>query len=135
MKSLILGLVLTGAGLGQAVLAAGELDQLLKSYQSEGAASFNAKQGELLWHKDFPDPERAGQVRNCSTCHGSDLKGPGKHVKTGKVIEPMAPSVNSERLTDPKFMEKWFKRNCKWVMGRECTPQEKGDVLTYLKDK
>jgi hypothetical protein len=45
----------------------------------------------------------------------------------------MAPSVNSERLTDPKFIEKWFRRNCIQTLGRECTPQEKGDVLTYLR--
>jgi len=27
---------------------------------------------------------------------------------------------------------KWFRRNCKTVLGRECTAQEKGDILTYL---
>ena len=54
------------------------------------------------------------------------------HVCTGKSIELMAPSVNPKRLTDSRLIEKWFKRNCKWTLGRECTPQEKGDLLVYL---
>ena len=29
-------------------------------------------------------------------------------------------------------VEKWFKRNCNDVLGRVCTPLEKGDVLSYL---
>jgi hypothetical protein len=29
-------------------------------------------------------------------------------------------------------MEKWFKRNCGDVLGRVCTPAEKGDVIAYL---
>ena len=54
-------------------------------------------------------------------------------TKTGKVIDPMAPSVNPKRFTDAKEIEKWFKRNCTWTVGRECTPQEKGDFLSYLR--
>ncbi|HCS12500.1 MAG TPA: hypothetical protein DIW28_01710, partial [Zetaproteobacteria bacterium] len=44
-----------------------------------------------------------------------------------KRIEPMAPSVNPERLTDPAKIEKWFGRNCEWTIGRDCTAQEKAD--------
>ena len=29
-------------------------------------------------------------------------------------------------------VEKWFKRNCKQVLGRECTPAEKGDFITFM---
>lgn len=46
----------------------------------------------------------------------------------------MSPAVNPKRLSDPKKIEKWFLRNCKWTLGRECTPQEKGDYLTYLRN-
>lgn len=56
----------------------------------------------------------------------------GKHSVTGKPIDPLAPAANPERFTNPAKVEKWFKRNCKDVLKRECTPQEKGDVLTYL---
>jgi hypothetical protein len=47
----------------------------------------------------------------------------------------MAPSVNAERLTEAKKMDKWFLRNCKWTLGRACTAQEKGDVLMWLRDQ
>jgi hypothetical protein len=106
---------------------------MLKSYQDAGAKDFSAANGDRLWHQSHPDPDNAGKTRSCTTCHGDDLRVKGKHVRTGKVIEPMAPSVNKDRLTDPKFIEKWFRRNCKWVLNRECTPQEKGDLLTYLR--
>ncbi|MDH5545211.1 MAG: DUF1924 domain-containing protein [Gammaproteobacteria bacterium] len=111
------------------------VDDQLKAYQAQGAGSFSAQRGEQMWNKDYPDPEEPGKVRNCHVCHGKDFKASGKHAKTGKTIDPLSPSVNRERFTDPQFIEKWFKRNCKWVMDRECTPQEKGDFLMYLKDK
>jgi len=111
------------------------IDDVLASYTAAGAGNFSASNGEALWNKDFPDPKSPGKVRNCSTCHGKDLSANGKHAKTGKVIDPLAPSAKSDRFTDKKFIEKWFKRNCKWVLGRKCTAQEKGDFLTYLRDK
>jgi hypothetical protein len=56
----------------------------------------------------------------------------GKHATTGKVIAPMAPAFNTERFTDAAKTEKWFRRNCNDVVGRECTPGEKADVITWL---
>lgn len=109
------------------------VDDMLSTYQAAGAKDFSASRGDALWHKNYPDPKEAGKTRSCATCHGEDLRAKGKHVRTGKVIEPMAPSKNKDRLTDPKFIEKWFTRNCKWVVGRKCTPQEKGDLLSYLR--
>ena len=47
----------------------------------------------------------------------------------------MAPSVNPKRLTDRTKIEKWFVRNCKWTFGRECTPQEKGDLLSFISSR
>ena len=73
----------------------------------------------------MPKPE--GE-RSCTTCHGTDQAKPGRHQRTGKVIESMAPSVNPQRLTDVAKIEKWFVRNCKWTLGRECSAQEKGDA-------
>jgi len=116
-------------------LQANEIENRLKHYQTQGASDFSEKRGESFWLKKYPDPKSPGKKRSCGTCHTDKLKNKGKHARTGKVIDPLAPSSNSERFTDPKFIEKWFKRNCKWVLGRECSPQEKGDVLMYLKDK
>jgi hypothetical protein len=71
-------------------------------------------------------------MRACTSCHSNDLTQPGRHATTGKAIEPLAPSVNAKRLTERRRIEKWFKRNCKWTLGRECTPQEKGDLLSFM---
>jgi hypothetical protein len=113
---------------------AGAITESQMSYRQMGSGDFSSTRGEVLWNKDFPNP-KSGQVRNCALCHTNDLSKSGKHNRTGKPIEPMAPSVNPERLTDTRKIEKWLKRNCKWTLGRECTPQEKGDLLAFLRDQ
>ena len=92
--------------------------------------AFTSESGEKLWNQT---QTVSGQSRSCASCHTSDPRHTGKHVRTGKPIKPMAPSVNSGRFTDPKKVAKWFKRNCKWTLGRECNTQEKGDFTKYLK--
>lgn len=125
--------VLLGAITGAPLAMAGPaIEQALGNYQSQGAGPFSAAQGEQLWAASHPSAED-GKARNCGTCHGQNLSQGGKHARTGKVIKAMAPSANPESLSDVKKIEKWFKRNCKWTWGRECTAQEKGDLLSYLK--
>ena len=107
---------------------------LLKQYEKQGASSFAAANAESMWTRTFSDA-KSGEKRRCSTCHHEDLRRSGKHAVTGKVIDPLAPSANPKRLTDPEHIEKWFSRNCKWTLGRECTPQEKGDFLVMIRAK
>jgi hypothetical protein len=57
----------------------------------------------------------------------------GKHASTGKPIAPLAPAFNRERFVDAAKTEKWFRRNCNDVMGRECSPAEKADVISWLR--
>ena len=95
------------------------------------AAYADAETGRLFWNQQF---EVNGQQRSCTSCHGQTPRAAGKHQRTGKTIEPMSPAVNPGRLTDPKKMQKWFRRNCKWTLGRECTAQEQADVIDYLKN-
>jgi len=130
LAALVLGLVLGFAGPARA----DAVDDLLKEYTSEGASNFSAADGKEFWDHNTLNKETKEQ-RRCSLCHTDDLKAEGKHAVTGKKIEPMAPSVNPKRLTEVAQMEKWFKRNCKWVLNRECTPQEKGNVLVMLRNK
>jgi len=108
---------------------ASAVDNLLDHYRQQGVTAFSAERGATLWAA----PMRVGgESRDCTGCHGADLKQPGRQINTGKRIEPMAPSANPRRLADSAKIEKWFKRNCKWTWGRVCTPQEKGDLLRYL---
>jgi hypothetical protein len=110
------------------------VSELVGQYQGQGAGGFSASAGEAFWNKEHMDA-KSGKMRSCTGCHSADLTAVGKHARTGKEIKPLAPSVNPKRLTDVKKIEKWFKRNCKWTLGRECTPQEKGDVLAFIKSK
>jgi hypothetical protein len=105
--------------------------EILASVQREAASTpgfqgFSAARGENFFRA------KHGNEWSCSSCHTENPAVPGKHAKTGKVIEPLAPSANAERFSNPKKVEKWFKRNCNDVLDRVCTAQEKGDVLTYL---
>ena len=113
---------------------AGPVDELLQQFRAQGAGEFTVAAGEKLWERNVTDP-RTGQVRRCALCHTTDLRKMGKHAVTGKKIQPMAPSVNPERLSDKAKIEKWLARNCKWALGRPCTPQEKGDVLTMIRSR
>lgn len=131
MKTLLYSLVFiityTTTPLAQATPAA---DTLLQKYKSEGVLKFEIERGRQAWHKEVKNVN--GEMLSCATCHGNDLTKQGKHRTTQKIIEPMAISVNPERYTDEKKIEKWLKRNCHDVWGRECTAQEKGDILKYL---
>ncbi len=114
-------------------LHATPVDDLLAEYRAEGIETFSAEAGKVLWSQEFIDT-KTGKIRQCTTCHTNDLRNEGKHTRTGKIIKPMAQSANSERLTNVKKIRKWFKRNCKWTVGRECTAQEKGDVLLFIQN-
>lgn len=72
------------------------------------------------------------KMPNCQTCHGSNLTQDGKHAITGKRIAPLSPQANGERLTSPAKVEKWFRRNCSEVVGRECTAAEKADLIKFF---
>ncbi len=69
---------------------------------------------------------------SCATCHTDKPTQSGKHAKTDKLIEPLAPAANPQRFTDAAKVDKWFRRNCNDVLGRVCTAQEKADVLAWL---
>ncbi len=75
---------------------------------------------------------RQGREWSCASCHGAVPTQASKHASTGKPISALAPAFNTERFTDPAKTEKWFRRNCNDVAGRECTAAEKADVLSWL---
>ena len=126
-KLILCGLLAAGASQADVV------DDLLAEYRSQGTSPFSAAKGETFWQREFPASD--GTKRACTRCHGRDPSQSGRHAVTSKPIDPMAPSVNPKRLSERRQIEKWFKRNCKWTVGRECTPQEKGDLLSFLRSQ
>lgn len=118
------------AAYSSVAVASPATDTEFAQFKKEGASSFSAERGKQNWTKKVASKE--GDERSCTTCHNPDLTKPGQHAKTKKEIDPMSPSVNPKRFTDEKKIEKWFKRNCEWTWGRECTAQEKGDFLKFL---
>lgn len=123
--SVLLGLSLGGLGTLQAAWAATPTE-LLTGYAQQAGAPPSVQQGQ-----QFFNARHGGQWR-CASCHGATASQDGKHASTGKVIRPLAPGFNPERLTDPAKVEKWFKRNCKDVLERECSASEKADVMAWL---
>ncbi len=97
-------------------------------------ATGDAAAGKRDWTAEHNPPGSDGP-RSCATCHTASLTQAGKHATTGKSIEPMAVSVNPKRLTDPAKVEKWFGRNCRWTLGRDCSPQEKANFLSYIESQ
>lgn len=92
-------------------------------------AGFDSGRGRTLFEADWglgkPD------TPSCTSCHGPDPRGPGQ-TRAGKAIEPLAVSATPTRFTDPDEVAKWFFRNCRSVLGRECTAQEQGDFITWM---
>jgi hypothetical protein len=101
------------------------LDAAARAAES-GFTGFSAQRGQAWFNS------RHGTDWSCSTCHTGNPLTLGRHATTGRSIAPLAPAANPERLTDVAKIEKWFKRNCGDVLGRACTPVEKGDVVAYL---
>ena len=130
-KRLFIGLTILTLAQGMAQAQPTAVDERLDDYRQQGAGEFSPTRGEALWSKVFIH-KQSGEQRSCASCHGSDLSKSGEHVETGKAIDPMRPAVTPDRLSDSRKIEKWFMRNCKWTHGQECTPQQKGDFLSFI---
>ena len=100
--------------------------ELLVGYAAQAGQPANAAKGEAFFKASH------GQEWQCTSCHGKSPMVGGRHASTDKAIEPLAPAANAKRFTDSAKVEKWFRRNCKDVLARECTAAEKADVLAWL---
>ncbi|MGQ0579580.1 MAG: DUF1924 domain-containing protein [Betaproteobacteria bacterium] len=149
----ILGLVLWAAG-----LHAGPTQEILDHYAQAARLEdpdfdgFSADRGEKLYHEKgiirglgfvscaschLPDPREliiAHQSKIlCRACHViNDEEHPNPKKAKVRKIQPLAPSANMKRLTDPQTVEDFLRVNCTLVFKRECTAKEKGDVLVWL---
>ena len=127
----VLGLLVAASGLLMDTAYAETPVEVLAAIKTEASATpgfqgFSAAHGESFFKT------KHNHDLSCSSCHTDNPAAQGKHAETDKLIKPLAPAANPERFSDMKKVAKWFKRNCNDVLDRECTPQEKGDVLSYL---
>ncbi len=100
--------------------------ELLSGYVAQAGAVASPVRGQQFFNT------RQGRDWSCASCHGATPVGAGKHASTGKVITALAPAANAERFSDAAKVEKWFRRNCNDVAGRECSSAEKADVMAWL---
>ena len=98
--------------------------------ENRSFSGFDAARGKEIFTSTHIGKQ--GKPIACTSCHTTNLANTGKNSLTGKVIDPLSPRANPQRLTSTKDVTKWLKRNFMDVYAREGTAQEKGDVLTYI---
>lgn len=119
--------VIGGIGLPPAAGAADTTPAAqLQRFETAAGTPGNVPKGQAFFNA------RHGGEWSCSSCHGAQPGQEGKHASTGKKIAPLAPGFNPRAFTDSAKVDKWFRRNCKDVLSRECSATEKADVLAYL---
>jgi hypothetical protein len=137
---------------------AGTAQELLASYEAQarvefaGFRGFSAEEGRAFYFERHPlpvvgevgcvschlgDPRRSVMrhrtkilCRACHVIHDSEHVDPENAKK--REIGAFAPVANPRRFTDPDVVEKWFKLNCGYLLGRSCTVIEKGNLLFWL---
>jgi hypothetical protein len=133
-------------------------EQLLQRYAAEARAvdsafqGFSAERGHAFYlekhvlkgvgavncaschRKDPREQVRAHRVDIlCRACHViNDEEHPDPEKAKKRIIEPFAPQANPERFHDQTRVERYFHTNCMMMLRRDCTAQEKGDLITWL---
>ena len=125
IASIFITLATTAALVSPAAHAVTPAEQLA-AYSAQAGTPAQVARGEQFF------TTKHGKEWSCATCHTASPTVEGKHASTGKLISPMAPAFNPQRFTDTAKTEKWFRRNCNDVVGRECSVSEKADVLAWL---
>ncbi|MDM7942001.1 MAG: DUF1924 domain-containing protein [Hydrogenophaga sp.] len=98
----------------------------LGRWSTQAGAPGSATRGQAFFN------QRHGGEWSCASCHGTPPTRQGEHASTAKPIAPLAPAFNAKAFTDAAKSDKWFRRNCKDVLSRECSAAEKSDVMAYL---
>lgn len=128
-KAILLALLAVSAA-----AAAATPQEMIGSHAAEAARQSpgfqpSARRGAEFYARRFAVSEK---MPSCTACHTESPAQPGRHAVTGKAIKPLAPRAEAARFTDPAKTEKWFRRNCTEVLGRECSAAEKADFIQFL---
>ena len=123
-------LFIVGAGVAYAETPS----SLIAGYTAEAARATpgfapSAERGQSLFTRKWGASQT---MPSCATCHSDQPAAEGKHVVTSKRIAPLSPAVNPERFASSAKVEKWFRRNCQEVVGRECSAAEKADFIQFV---
>lgn len=118
------------AALGSLALAGPAQEAIVNHYAGLAkSGGFSAERGKAFF---FASPGTGKpDTPSCTSCHTDSPQGTGR-TRAGKPIEPLALSQTPDRYSDLEKVEKWFRRNCNSVLGRQCTPREKGDFVTFM---
>jgi hypothetical protein len=124
-------LFIVGASTAYAETSAG----LMTGYTAEAARATpgfapSAERGQAFFMRKWGVSKT---MPSCATCHSDQPTAEGKHVVTSKRIEPISPAVNPKRFSSSAKVEKWFRRNCQEVVGRECSTMEKADFIQFVR--
>jgi hypothetical protein len=124
---LLLGaLALPGAG-GVAQSQTTRAADLLATYTRQAGGTASAERGQAFFARKF-----GRDFDSCAACHGAVPVRAGKDLVSEKAITALAPAVSPQRFTDKAKVEYRFAQNCKDVVGRDCSAQEKADVMSWL---
>ncbi len=153
MRIVLTMIVAFYAGIG----AATEPEDFLAAYAEQakladsGFQGFSAERGRAFYFRKHRIDD--GSELSCASCHHADPrketiahegqfpcrachitlhKPSDAHSALKRQIPPFAPSANPDRFTREGNVEAWFGWNCKLLLKRECTPAEKGDLITWL---
>lgn len=153
MRMVIVLVAALSAGNGEAT----EPEDFLAAYSEQakqsdpGFKGFSAERGHAFYVRKHTTSD--GLELSCASCHHADprketiahqgqfpcrachitLHKPSDARSAAKrQIPPMAPSANPDRFTSEVNVEAWFGWNCNMLLKRECTPVEKGDLITWL---
>ena len=132
MKYLALALLFSTSLMAASPEVVQYMNELSKTAKVENSSfgGFDAARGKEIFTSTHTGKQ--GKPMACTSCHSTNLSSSGKNTLTGKVIDPLSPRANPQRLTSAKEVKKWLKRNFMDVYAREGSAQEKGDVLTYI---
>ena len=125
LRAALLSLLLASAAWPALAADTSAAEQLAR-WNAAAGASGNVERGRIFFASQH------GKEWSCASCHQAPPTRDGKHASTGRRIAPLAPAFNPQAFTETAKVDKWFRRNCKDVLARECTPAEKSDLMAYL---